>query len=105
MKVAISKLSFSSDGTSITLDYKYTFGDTADFDSEPGGKLDVFYSSDTEETESWFVCTSQTYENTPAVSYVLLYNVVVVDGVYQSSTRHIYESWAKCVGTHRLSAF
>ena len=103
VKIAISKASFSSYHTSLTLDYKYIFGDTADFDSEPGGKLDVFYSSDTEETESWFVCSSQTYEDTPAVSYVLFYNVVVVDGFYQSSTRHIYETWAKCVGTHQLS--
>ena len=33
VKVAISKASLSSSDTSLTIDYKYIFGDTADFDS------------------------------------------------------------------------
>ena len=39
----------------------------------------------------------------PTIDAVLLYNIQVVDGVYSISTRHMYESWAKCLGTHRLS--
>ena len=39
----------------------------------------------------------------PAVDMTLFYNVKIIDGVYDSSTRYIYESWSKCVGTHQLS--
>ena len=65
--------------------------------------LDIFYSENTQKTESWFVCTSQTYQTSPAVALTLLYNIKILDDAYDSSTRYTYESWAKCMGTHKLT--
>ena len=98
--ITVTKATFSTD---VSIDYQFAIVDTNDFDQTPGGKVDIFYEDDPTETESWFVCTSQTYTFSATIDAVLLYNIQIVDGVYISSTRHTYESWAKCVGTHRLS--
>ena len=30
----------------------------------------------------------------------MLYNMKIVDGMFESSTRHEYNAWAKCIGSH-----
>ena len=105
VKVALNKLHLNPADQSLSFEYQYLLDDTSVFESIPGGKLDIAYeSTESSESESWFVCTSQTFglllDNAP---YTLFYEIDIVDGVYQRSIRHIYEAWSKCVSTHHLS--
>ena len=58
VQVSFGKLTFGSDDRELSIDYHFVVADTSAFDSTPGGTVDVFYSENTQKTESWFACTS-----------------------------------------------
>ena len=100
VKLAFNKATISTVDHSLSFDYQYVLSDTSDFDSTPGGKLDVaFETNGANENEYLFICTSQTYSDTPYIPYVLIYEIEIMDNEYLNSVRYVYETWAKCVAT------
>ena len=71
------------------------------YDAAPGGRIDVDSSG---KQDNWFICSSQSYTDTAAVSSVYLSSIVIINGVAGSSDRHEYNNYAKCLSTVALSA-